>query len=265
MRDPRCIRIAPSQSSCGAWSRRSDLTQLREIAKRGLRREQRHREADARHYAQHEQMGDGQAARKSDDAETCARGAQGQYAERFADDQPPSQFPGRPRRRSRHAHRSAAAQPCARTPRTAAERPSAFSRISVRLLELELHASQLPPAVESVVARITPKLARDSARDVAEQLLQCWPDERLLGLLEIEAARNKDPKERLPWSRFFPSAELECLINALSLCAEKPAHPGPSNARELSIQRLAALHEERVDKVRTSCETTYRCSSASPS
>lgn len=71
----------------------------------------------------------------------------------------------------------------------------AFSRISARLLELELHASRLPPAVESVVGQITTKLARDSAWDVAEQLLRvllpCWSDERLLGLLEIEAERNE--------------------------------------------------------------------------
>ncbi|RKH48152.1 hypothetical protein [Corallococcus sicarius] len=119
----------------------------------------------------------------------------------------------------------------------------AFSRVSSRLVELRVYlelgaAIYRPPqpvlAITSVLQRITDKLGRDAAWDAAEELkialLYFAPDAHLSSLLEGEAELKGFQEQRA--------------------ATEKTGEALPARGREVIIDRLASLYQQRMDSWR---------------
>lgn len=132
----------------------------------------------------------------------------------------------------------------------------AFSRISFRLIELRLHVERETDRngkafgpVRSVLRRITGRLGRDAAWDVAEELkvtlLYLAPEEHLASLLEEEWAKLGKPGER--WTALFAKEELDALRKEH---ADAKGGAPPARWRETVVDRLATLYQQRMDSWR---------------
>ena len=154
----------------------------------------------------------------------------------------------------------------------------AVSRISSRLVELQVYLGRRPAvanpprqAILSILQRITADLDRDEAKESAQApkqpslrepgrdaawdaaedlkiaLLYVAPDEHLSSLLEAEATRPAQHSDG--WRTLYSEAELKELRKQWEDVRSK-GEAMPPAWREIVIDRLATLYQQRMDRWR---------------